>query len=149
MCTCIWLWNFANNSLGWLELRLHWSICLSIYLRILFIYVRESEPEKAGAGGRGRERGSSRLPAELSRKPDARLDSKTLGTWPEPKTELHQLSHPGTAKLRLLFNERIAHFIKTLNDIYLNSLKFFLPEECEINSSYCHLIVHLKESSFG
>ena len=50
-----------------------------ILLTYLTVIKRESMPAPAGGGGRGK----NRLPTE----PDAGLNSRTLGSGPEPKTE--------------------------------------------------------------
>ena len=49
----------------------------------------------------GRER--SRLPTgffprEAYREPDVELDSRTPESWPEPKADAQQMSHPGASK---------------------------------------------------
>ena len=53
------------------------------FLKILFIYLKETASER-GNTGRGRGRGRSRLPAE---EPDVGLDPRTPGSRPEPKAD--------------------------------------------------------------
>ena len=67
------------------------SIKENIFLKILFIYFEREQWEKAWAGEKGRGRNRKLLTGE----PDAGLDPRTQGSWPEPKADIHWLSLPG------------------------------------------------------
>ena len=65
------------------------TCCFSIRTSILFyffkiLFIHERHTERGRDIGRGR-----------SRLPDAGLDARTPGSWPEPKADAPPLSHPG------------------------------------------------------
>ena len=61
------------------------------FLKILFIHERHTQ--RSRDIGRGR----SRLPC---REPNAELDPRTPGSYPESKADTQQLSHPGVPRRR-------------------------------------------------
>ena len=51
---------------------------------------------------RKRQRHRQREKQAPCREPDAGLDPRTLGSWPEPKADAQPLSHPVPLNLRIL-----------------------------------------------
>ena len=60
-----------------------YSFILFMYLDFIFIYLREREHKM----GKNAERGRSRLPTEQGAPRKVGLDSRTLGSHPEPKAD--------------------------------------------------------------
>ena len=79
------LYHFA---LGTWAIDLVLWVCFFSFLKILFIHSwetqREVETQAEGEAG-----------SPLGREPDAGLNPKTPGSWPEPEADGQPLSHPG------------------------------------------------------